>query len=416
MLDKRILGKNIANYRKAKEMTQKELAERLNITAQSISKWEASLSLPTVDMLCELASVLEVSVDVLLSEKILDNRDIGYLDAGLDTNRLYTIKDEVDAMITRDSDILHAHYIDPVVFQTGDGSLVYAMATHVPGSKARLAKERGYDDAICADVSARAFNNILRTGLMPKLLQAHVVCGNKDAGQLREMAHSFKIVCEQNGVSFGGMEIACQPINYGPHDYEVFVSAIGVGERENLLDRQQIKEGDVVIGLASDGIDSTSYPFVRIMLDRRPGLAYEKIDATHYFVDEILRPVTPYTSVARALQEAGLLHGIGRTECSVLNEYLYDMLPDGLGVCMNLSAFPVNPLHRFMQELDMVGKNFFHYRFNMGIGLTVIVPKVKAEQAMDLIKKYHPCYLIGRVEKNETHQGKKLWLEGKIQW
>ncbi len=416
MFDKRILGKNIANYRKVKGLTQKELAQRLNITAQSVSKWEASLSLPTVDVLCELAAALEVSVDVLLSDKILDNQDICYLDAGLDTYRLYSIKEEVDRFITKDPDILYAHYIDPIVFQTGDKEFAYALTTHVPGSKARLAKERGYDVAVCADVSARAFNNIVRTGLMPKILQAHVVCGNKDAGQLREMANSLKRVCEQNMVSFGGMEIACQPINYGPHDYELFVTAIGVGERSNLLNGDQIREGDVVIGLDSEGIDSSSYPFVRIMLDRRPGLAYEKIDDTHYFVDEILQPVTPYPRVIAALRDAGILHGVGRTECSVLNEHLYHIIPDGLGVCMNLCAFPIKPLHRFMQELDMVGKNFYHYRFNMGIGLTVIVPKDKAELAMELINQYHPCYLIGEVKENKMHQGKKLWLEGKIQW
>lgn len=419
MLDKRIVGKNLANYRKKKEITQKELAERLNITAQSVSKWEAGLSLPTVEMLYNLSVVLDVNIDSLLSDRVLDNRDIDYMETGLDVGKLYALKAEVDAMVTPDPNLLYAHYIDPLVFRIDLEELedpVFALITNVPGSKARLARERGYDREICLDVAARAFNHVLRMGLMPRILQAHVVCGDKDSEQLRRMAASFKETCEQNDVCFGGMEIACQPVNFNPYEYEVSVGVVGAGERSKLLFGDQVEAGDVLIGMMTEGIDSCSYPFVRTMLERRPQLVYEKIDEQHYFVDEILKPNAAFTHAVRELQGAGILHGVCRVENSILNTHFYDGFSEKLGVCIDLSAFPVKPLFRFLQGLDMVGKNAFLNRFGMGIGMTVIVPETQAQRAMELIGKYHECHRIGRIENNAAHQGKRVWTEGKIRW
>ena len=87
-----------------------------------------------------------------------------------------------------------------------------------------------------------------------------------------------------------------------------------------------------------------------------------------------------------------------------------------MGAALNLSDFPIKPLYRYLQGLDMIGKNFFPYRFGMGIGMMVIVPKRQADYAMKLIQKYHECHIIGRIENNESHQGKRVWTEGKMSW
>ncbi len=419
MLDKEIVGKNIANYRKRRDINQKELANLLNITAQSVSKWEAGQSLPTVDMLYDVAQVLGVSVDSLLSDKALDNRDICYLDTGLDTEKLYLLKDKIDTMVTPDADLLYAHYVDPVIFKIGSEikEPVLAFTTVVPGSKARLAREMGFDREICVDVAVRAINNVVRFGFMPKVFQAHVVCGSKDNQQLQEMAQSFKEVCEENGAIFAGMEISCQPVNFSANEYEVSVGLVGVADKKKLITNQEVETGDAIIGIMTDGLEASSYPFVRIMLDRKPELAYEKIDESHLFVEEVLKPNVAYTHVIKELQNAGVLRGVCRVTNSIIQDYIYEQsIPDGLGANIDMTAIPLKPLYKFLLEQDMVGKNFFPHRFSMGVGMLVVVPKTSIKRAMEIIGKYHEAHILGRIEQNDRHPGEKVWTEGKVKW
>ena len=420
MLDKETVGKNIANYRKRKDITQKQLAELLNITAQSVSKWEAGLSLPTVDMLYDVAQVLDVSVDSLLSDKVADNRDICYEDTGLDIRTLYGLKARIDSWVTEDENVLHAHYVDPVMFKVDTDGMeepVFAMTINVPGSKARLARERGCDKEICMDVTARAINNVLRYGFLPKVLRAQVVCGNKDVRQLEEMALGFKKTCEKNGVIFAGMEISGQPINYCNNEYEISVSLMAAADKKEILTGRQIEAGDVLIGLVTPGIEANCYPFIRVMLDRKPELAYEKIDDEHYFIEEILEPNVAFTAAIRELQKAAILRGACRIEASFLYEGSYvGMVPEDLGVWIDMSSIPLKPLYKFMLEQDMVGKNFFPFRFSMGVGMLVIVPKERVKQALEIISKYHEAHVLGRIQKLEDNHNEKVWTEGKVKW
>ena len=91
MLDKKGVGKRIAYYRKEHGMTQKDLAALLNISYQAVSKWEAGISLPTVEMLYDIAKILNMTVDGLLNEEAGAKRQITYMDTGLDTRKLYEL-------------------------------------------------------------------------------------------------------------------------------------------------------------------------------------------------------------------------------------------------------------------------------------------------------------------------------------
>lgn len=108
MLNKEEIGKRIAFFRKEKGITQKELADFLHISYQAVSKWESGKSLPTVEMLYEISNLLHVTFDMLLNENEWKNRGISYLDSGLDTRRLYTLKEEIMKLNSKDATILSA--------------------------------------------------------------------------------------------------------------------------------------------------------------------------------------------------------------------------------------------------------------------------------------------------------------------
>ncbi len=420
MLDKDTIGKNILAYRKHRGFSQKELAAMLNITVQSISKWETGGSLPTLEMLCELSKALDVSVDTLLSNAVLENRDICYMDTGLDTKKLYALKAEINDMVTKDDDLLYSHYVAPVMFKMGTENMVdpvYILDTSVPGSKVKLAKERQCDKEICMDVVVTAINNVLRYGFMPKLLKAHVVCGNIGQDRLRNMALGFKEMCESNGVIFAGMGISAQPVNYSDNEYEISVSLIGAAERDDMIKGDKIQEGDVVIGVLMDGLEACSYPFVKVMLNRKPEIAYKKIEGGTYLPEELLKPASACTYAVKELQKAKMLHGVCRINTTILNSGLYSqIMPKGLGLCVDMCSIPALPMYKYLKSLDLVGNNYFHYRFNLGVGMLLIVPADSKDKALDIVSKYHKCFVIGSIKADVEHKDEKVWYEGELQW
>ena len=419
MLNKEEVGKRIAFFRKEKGITQRELADFLHISYQAVSKWELGKSLPTVDILYEISSLLDVSVDMLLNENDWKNRSISYQVSGLDTKMLYALKCEIENLNSKDKSILSSNFADICMFQPDTSQMkepVYSCVTCVPGSKEKLAKEYGYNQEICADAAASAINHTLQHGMKPVVLKSMVICGNYNQEQLYLMAQSFRKICDENNISYAGMEIAAQPVNFTPEEYSVNATVVGVQEKEKLLTRNCVEKGDVLIGIKTEGIDGTNYPFVKIMFDKNPGLYHAQIDENKFFLDELMKVNSVYTREITALQEEGYLRGAFRISNTLMNKFIWRNIPEGLGVCIDLSALPVMPLHQFLFEQGMIGENTFSYHFNMGIGMVVTVSEKDCKDAMKVIGQFSECWRIGQVESNEERKGEKVWGKGKISW
>lgn len=420
MIDKKKIGKTIAFYRKSVGMTQKELAEILHISYQAVSKWEAGVSLPTVEMLCEIVNVLGVSIDEMLRrEEWTDGVSI-YKEAGLDTIKLHTLKEQLEELTTKDKNLLNARYTEPVIYRVDTSGMkepVHAMVTAIPGSKARLAKERGLDREICVDTAANAANAILSYGMKPVVLKGSVVCGNNNGEQLRNMAQALQKVCEENDIMFAGMEIGAQPMNYKPDEYELQVEVAGVGDLGRLVTGENIQKGDVLLGLVTEGINAVNYPVIKMMIDKNPSLVHAKIDGEHYFGDELLKPNTAFCHAIALLVEEGIPHGIFKTQ-NLVDKKMCKRIPKELGVRIDLASLPVLPLYQFLLQRKMIMEDMMPYCFQMGIGMTVVVPEEKKARAMDIIGGYHDCYCIGRIEtyRKQKHPDRRIWVEGQIRW
>ncbi|MBD5444634.1 MAG: helix-turn-helix domain-containing protein [Lachnospiraceae bacterium] len=419
MLNKEEVGKRIAFFRKEKGITQRELADFLHISYQAVSKWELGKSLPTVDILYEISGLLDVSVDMLLNENDWKNRSISYRSTGLDTRRLYDLKCEIKKLNSKDKSLLYSDFADICMFQPDTSQMkepVYSCVTCVPGSKEKLAKEYGYNKEICAAAAASAINYTLQHGMKPMILKSMVICGNYNQEQLYLMAQSFRKICDKNNISFAGMEIAAQPINFTSEEYSVNATVVGVADKEKLLTRSCVEKGDVLIGIKTEGIDGTNYPFIKIMLDRNPGLYHAKIDENKFFLDELMKANSAYTREITALQEYGYLKGAFRMSNSLMNDGIWRGIPKGLGACIDLSALPVMPLYKFLFEQGMIGENVFHYHFHMGISMVVAVKEKDCKDALKVISQFSECWRIGQVESNDGHEGRKVWGKGKISW
>lgn len=419
MLNKEEVGKRIAFFRKEKGITQKELADFLHISYQAVSKWELGKSLPAVDILYEISVLLNVTIDMLLNENEWKNRSILYLASGLDTKRLHALKCEIMKLNSKDRSILSADYADVCMFQIDTSQMkepVYSCVTCVPGSKEKLAKEYRYNQEICADAAASAINHTLQHGMKPVILKSMVICGNYNQEQLYLMAQSFRKVCDKNNILFTGMEIAAQPVNFNSEEYGVSATVVGVQDKDKLLTGSLLEEGDILIGIKTEGIDGTSYPFVKVMLDKNPGLYHAGIDENRFFLDELMKANSAFAREITALQEKGYLRGAFRISNTLMRMGTWRNIPQGLGVCIDLSALPVMPLYQFLFEQGMIGENTFSYHFNMGIGMVVAVPEKDCKDAMKVIGQFSECWRIGQVETDDGHKGEKVWSKGRISW
>lgn len=417
MLDKEKVGKAILEQRKVKGMTQKQLADLLNVSYQAVSRWEQGLSLPSVYMIYDIAQILETTVDLLLNGPSEERKVIGYTDSGLDAKMLHITKERLNSLVTRDDMLLHVKNVDPVFFKgdtEGMEEPVWVFANHVPGSKERFAMENGYDREICMDLVANAANNLIRFGVKPAILQANMVCGNNDGGQMLTMGEAFKEACESSGIAFAGLEVSAQAVNYHAGEYKVGAVVIGVADRKNIITGDRIAEGDIVIGLHTEGVSSVSYPFIKVILDKKPDIVYEKIDRQKVFMDELMKPNASYVKVINELHELKLIHGIFRIGRSLFSQKCYGTMPKGLGAGISLSSIQVPALFRYIYDLNMMDRECFLEDFSLGIGMLLVVPGEHCDRAVEIIRKYHKCYVVGKIEKDDEHPDAKAWKRASI--
>lgn len=419
MIDREKVGKAISEQRKIKGMTQKQLADLLHVSYQAVSRWEQGISMPSVDIICDIAQILEITIDFLLNGLSNERKIISYMDTGLDVKRLHMIKDRLSNLITKSDILLHTKNTDPVFFKPDTSGMtdpVYVFANHVPGSKERFAMENGYDREICIDLVSNAANNLIRFGVKPLILQANIVCGNNDGSQLLIMGEAFKESCKNNGILFAGFEVAAQAVNYNTNEYKTGASVIGVADKKKIITGNSIIEGDIIIGLYTEGISSLSYPFIKVIIDKKPDILYAKIDGHNIFMDELIKPNACYVNVINELNEQSLVHGIFNIGRSLFSRKCYDAMPNGLGASIFAEKIPIPVLFQYIYDLNMMDKECFLEDFSLGINMLIVVPKAQCDKAVKIIEKYHKCYIIGKIEKDNEYSDAKVWMEGTIKW
>ncbi len=419
MLDRKKVGKAISEQRKIKGITQKQLAELLHVSYQAVSRWEQGISLPSVDIIYDIAQILETTIDFLLNGLSNERKIISYMDTGLDVKRLHMIKERLSNLITKNDMLLHTKYTDPIFFKLDTSKMdepVYVFANHVPGSKERFAMENGYDREICIDLVSNTANNLIRFGVKPFILHANIVCGNNDGSQILAMGEAFKEACKNNGILFAGFEVAAQAVNYHMNEYKIGASVIGVADRKKTITGNKITDGDIIIGLHTDGISSLSYPFIKVILDKRPDILYAKIDGHNVFMDELIKPNACYVNVINKLNEQNLIHGIFSIGRSLFSRKCYDTIPNGLGASISVSTIPIPSLFQYIYNLNMMDKECFLDDFSLGINMLIVVPKAQCDKAVKIIEKYHKCYIIGKIEKDDEYPDAKVWMEGTVKW
>lgn len=414
MLDNKKISEFISNKRKELGMTQSEVAEQLCVSFQAVSKWENG-TLPNVEVLVELAKILNTTVDEILMGQVKNTETFSYSKAGVNISYTDSIKKEMAGYLKTDNkhilnglgpfaslyDIKFPDIKDPVL----------VLKSEEPGSKQKLAMEYGYSESICHDMINHLVNDIAVMGAKPLAVLDTIVCGKAEKETIKSFVKGISEACLENECNLVGGETSIQPDVVSGGLYILTSSIVGIVSRENIIDGSNIHEGDVVLAIASNGLHTNGYTLVRLLMEKMPQIKLNKING-ETFIEQIMKPHTPYYKSIKSLFSDSNIHGMAHITGGGIEGNLCRIIPNGL--CAEIHLNQVKPLHIFsyIKTVGNIDETEMLSTFNCGVGMIVVVERQHAKRAEAIIEKYYDCYEIGEIRAGN----KKVSFTNHIAW
>lgn len=269
-----------------------------------------------------------------------------------------------------------AGFSDPILVAATDGV----------GTKLRIAIDTGRLDTIGIDLVAMCVNDLVCQGAEPLFFLDYFATGTLSVDAAAPVVEGIATGCAAAGCALIGGETAEMPGMYAPGDFDLAGFAVGAMERGTALP-DGVAEGDVLLGLGSDGVHSNGYSLVRRIV-AQAGLGW---DAAAPFADgtlgvALLRPTRLYVRSALNAIRAGGVHGLAHITGGGLTENLPRILPEGLGAEVDLGAWRLPPVFRWLRETGGLDTAELVTTFNAGIGLVAAVASDRAEALAALLE------------------------------
>ncbi|MDH5529430.1 MAG: phosphoribosylformylglycinamidine cyclo-ligase [Paracoccaceae bacterium] len=298
-------------------------------------------------------------------------------------------------------DLKAAGFTDPVLVAATDGV----------GTKLRIAIDTGNVDTIGIDLVAMCVNDLVCQGAEPLFFLDYFATGKLQVDEAARIIEGIATGCAQSGCALIGGETAEMPGMYHKGDFDLAGFAVGAMERGADLPAD-VAEGDVLLGLASNGIHSNGYSFVRKVVELS-GLGW---DAKAPFGnatmgEELLAPTRLYVTQALAAIRAGGVHALAHITGGGLTENLPRVLPDMLGATIDLGAWQLPPVFRWLAETAGMAEAELLKTFNSGIGMIVVAAPNKAAAIKALLEVAgETVFQIGHVTKGQgvSYRGRLL--------
>ncbi|WP_297299920.1 phosphoribosylformylglycinamidine cyclo-ligase [uncultured Methylovirgula sp.] len=269
-------------------------------------------------------------------------------------------------------DLKAAGFRDPILVAANDGV----------GSKVKLAVESNRHQTIGIDLVAMCVNDLIVQGAEPLFFLDYYATGRLDPEVGAEVVAGIAQGCREAGAALIGGETAEMPGLYAGKDYDLAGFAVGAVERDGLLPRPGIAAGDSVLGLSASGLHSNGFSLVRrIVADAGLALAGPAPFASQISLAEaLLTPTRIYVRpILQALRAGAPIKALAHITGGGFPDNLPRVLPQGLGIKLDLAAIPVPPVFRWLAAEGPVGEAEMLRTFNCGIGMVVIVAAAEAE-------------------------------------
>ncbi len=270
------------------------------------------------------------------------------------------------------------------------------------GTKLKLAFQLDAHDGVGQDLVAMCVNDILTCGARPLFFLDYFATGKLALDQATRVVAGIARACEESGCALLGGETAEMPGMYPPGEYDLAGFAVGVVARKKIVDGSRAAAGDVVIGLGSSGLHSNGYSLARKVLEARavhPQTYAPELGRS--VAEALMTPTRLYPRAVRAVLEASPAIDV-RAMCHVtgggLPGNLPRVLPEGLGVRLDLGTFPRPAIISYLAKLGPVDEQELRATFNLGLGYVLVVPPRDVERALVALRAVgEDPYVVGEV-------------------
>jgi len=263
---------------------------------------------------------------------------------------------------------------------------VFVSGTDGVGTKLRLAQLLNKHDTIGVDCVAMCVNDIICSGAKPLFFLDYIAIGKNEAKKVASIVSGVAEGCVQAGCALIGGETAEHPGVMAPEDYDIAGFAVGVVDREKMLDPGRVKAGDALISLSSSGLHSNGFSLVRKVLDvEHADLHAWSEELGCELGAELLSPTKIYVKPVLDVLQIADVHGISHITGGGFFENIPRCLPEGLRARIDKSSLWIGPIFRMLQRLGDIPERDMFNTFNMGTGMVLVVGKKDADKAMDFL-------------------------------
>ncbi len=283
---------------------------------------------------------------------------------------------------------------NPILVSSADGV----------GTKLKVAFELGMHHTVGVDLVNHCVNDIAVQGATPLFFLDYLASGKLDPDVTEDVVTGLAEGCKANGCALIGGETAQMPGFYADGEYDLAGFIVGAVDRDKMVTGEEIKVGDVLIGMPSTGLHTNGYSLARKLLFEVAG--YKPAQYVPAIKDKagavLMKTHRSYLHVIQKLVAAGLTTGMAHITGGGITENLPRILPKHTGAQVELGSWPVLPIFEHLQKLGQVSQEEMMRTFNMGVGLIAAIPAAKFARAKNLLNRSEEkFYLIGRVVKGD---------------
>ena len=282
---------------------------------------------------------------------------------------------------------------------------VLVSGTDGVGTKLRFAMLLDKHDTIGIDAVAMCVNDIICCGARPLFFLDYIACGKNYPEKIAAIVAGVAEGCVRSGSALIGGETAEHPGMMPEDDYDLAGFSVGIVDKKKIIDNTKMKEGDVVIALASSGVHSNGFSLVRKVFDVENNTTLtdpcEELGGKS-IAETLLTPTKIYVKPVLALLEKVDVKGISHITGGGFYENIPRSIPDGLTAKITKSAVKVLPIFKMIERVGNVPERDMYNTFNMGVGMSIVVPADQVETALEILRGAgEDAYVIGEIIKGD---------------
>ena len=272
------------------------------------------------------------------------------------------------------------------------------------GTKLKLAFLMDKHDTIGIDCVAMCVNDIACAGGEPLFFLDYIACGKNYPEKIATIVKGVAEGCKMSGAALIGGETAEHPGLMPEEEYDLAGFAVGLVDEKDLITGEKIKDGDVLVGIASSGVHSNGFSLVRKLFDMTKeslDTYYEELGKT--LGEALIEPTRIYVKALRKVKEAGItIKGCSHITGGGFYENIPRMLPEGMTAVVEKDSYEIPPIFTLMQRKGELSEKMMYNTYNMGLGMILAVDPADVDKTMEAIRSTgDKPYVVGSIEAGE---------------